>query len=618
MTDENEGWFVDTVNRIAFGAPPRSCLLRKADGEQSAEPVTPGEAYVSMTLVDQKLAKRRIFTSQFEPVFYADISVPQGDYKPVSHSTLIPTLPEEIAENTADKAGAQQGDRPVFGQTPYQGRLNAQINLLACRSEDILKSLMPVAAAIQDSITSSEGGVGEGDLPDSPSGADLLTGAASAAVDVASRVMFPQRIAVDIAKATAKSFMSMDGRWTPRFEFSGPITDLQSGYYVIFNARSKTDDLKDLRFDHERRMLFSGNKQIKSRDYLVFEIARTGRRENIESVPGLGAALNQLDNVFVSGGVTDDAFKQFQRQVLISPHLINADRQALINRVGQRLSLMDDAKPATSATNESLFDPGQIGDRLRSLKAIWDAAETLFAPIITAGIEGMTPAEDAEPEIDTPEPVATIPAPTPVQPQKSRFQLALNFALRWEGGFSDDPLDAGGRTNRGITERVYHAWLANRGEDEKPVEHITDDEVRSIYNNNYWRTGRSDALSPDVDWLQFDASVNHGPGGAKRLLQRALVACGHDISVDGMVGPKTLEAASLTRPADLGRAYLEQRSALYHRIVERKPDQKRFIRGWLNRISDLARATKLTTESLNESVENPIEPENTAFAEFIE
>ncbi len=613
MTDENEGWFVDTVNRLAFGAPPRSCLLRKADGEQTAEPVAPGEAYVSMTLVDQKLAKRRIFTSRFEPVFYADISVPQGDYKPVSHSTLIATLPEEVAEHTADKAGAQQGDRAVFGQTPYQGRINAQINLLACRSEDILKSLMPVAAAIQDSISSAEDGVSDGDLPDSPSGADLLTGAASAAAEVASRALFPQRIAVDIAKATARSFMSMDGRWTPRFEFSGPITDLQSGYYVIFNTRTKNDDLKDLRFDRERRMLFSGSKRIKSRDYLVFEIARTSRRENIESVPGLGAALNQLDNVFVSGGEPDGAFKQFQRQVLISPHLIDADRQALINRVGHRLSLMDHAKPTASATNESLFDPGQIGDRLRDLKAIWDAAETLFAPIISAGIEDTAPTQGDNPEIDR-----SKPAATPVQPQQSRFQIALDFALRWEGGFSDDPLDAGGRTNRGITERVYHAWLASRGEDDKLVEHITEDEVRAIYNNNYWRTGRSDALSPDIDWLQFDASVNHGPVGAKRLLQRALVACGRDISVDGIIGPKTLEAASLVRSVDLGRAYLAQRSALYHRIVERKPDQKRFIRGWLNRISDLARATNLTTESLNESVETPIEPENTAFAEFIE
>ncbi len=618
IASQNEGWMMDTASRLAFGGQPAVALMRPAAGAAAVDPIEPGSSYVSMKLVDQKLSKRRVFTTRFEPVFYADVHVPQGDYKPVNHTTLIPYLTPELSENVANKAAAQMGDRQIFDQTPYQGAINAQINLLSCRSEDILKSLMPVATAIRSSISSADDGA---DMDGISMGGDptmeFMGEAASAVGGVASRILFPQKIAFDIAKATANTFMKMDGQWTPRFEFAATMPDLQSGYYVIFSAKSQSDDLADLHFDPERRQLFSGKKLVKGRDYAVLEVTRSKRRENIESIPGLGTAMTELNRAFIAGDEIDRVLKQFQRQVLVSPHLIDSDKQDLINRVSGRMSVLADAKSQTGVTdNESLFDPGKIGHQLKNLKAIWTAAETIVKPIIAQGIENQRNAAGAQDGAATEAPPVEVEEPAPVPthtPRSNRFQTALNFALRWEGGFSDHPNDTGGRTNKGVTERVYHAWLDDRGESPKPVENITEDEIHAIYNTRYWLTGRSDALAPNVDWMQFDASVNHGPGGAKKLLQRALVACGHQIAVDGAVGPKTLGAAQLTKPEDLGRAYLEQRRALYHRIVERNESQNVFLRGWLNRVADLEQATGL---SINESA--PIEPENTAFAEFID
>ncbi len=37
------------------------------------------------------------------------------------------------------------------------------------------------------------------------------------------------------------------------------------------------------------------------------------------------------------------------------------------------------------------------------------------------------------------------------------LDAALRFVSRWEGGLSDDPNDRGGRTMRGVTQRVYDA-----------------------------------------------------------------------------------------------------------------------------------------------------------------
>ena len=35
------------------------------------------------------------------------------------------------------------------------------------------------------------------------------------------------------------------------------------------------------------------------------------------------------------------------------------------------------------------------------------------------------------------------------------FESSLPFILRWEGGFVDHPADPGGRTNKGVTQKVY-------------------------------------------------------------------------------------------------------------------------------------------------------------------
>ena len=49
-----------------------------------------------------------------------------------------------------------------------------------------------------------------------------------------------------------------------------------------------------------------------------------------------------------------------------------------------------------------------------------------------------------------------------------------------EGGFVDDPRDPGGRTNRGITQSTYNAWLKSQGRPAKDVRHITKAEAETI------------------------------------------------------------------------------------------------------------------------------------------
>lgn len=163
-----------------------------------------------------------------------------------------------------------------------------------------------------------------------------------------------------------------------------------------------------------------------------------------------------------------------------------------------------------------------------------------------------------------------------------RFQEALVLTLRFEGGFSDHPSDPGGRTMRGVTERVYHAWLRGQGLPLRPVRDIKEWELEGIYSGRYWNPSRAAELPAPADLLQFDCAVNCGVGRAVRLLQSA---AGTD--VDGAFGPMTRAAVREADPHWLADAMLWEREQHYRRITGENQDLLAFLRGWLWRIETL-------------------------------
>jgi len=165
---------------------------------------------------------------------------------------------------------------------------------------------------------------------------------------------------------------------------------------------------------------------------------------------------------------------------------------------------------------------------------------------------------------------------------------ALKFVLRWEGGFVDHPADPGGRTNKGVTQKVYDAWRARQGQPAQDVKQISDAEVHAIYASDYWLPPRCDMLVTPLDLVQFDTAVNMGVGRAVRFLQ-ACAGC----SVDGDFGPGTEKAVAGCDQGSLVADYCNRREAFYRGIVERKPSQAVFLKGWMNRLNSLRKEAGL-------------------------
>jgi len=151
----------------------------------------------------------------------------------------------------------------------------------------------------------------------------------------------------------------------------------------------------------------------------------------------------------------------------------------------------------------------------------------------------------------------------------STFDLALAHVLRWEGGYSNDPADPGGATNKGITQITYDEWRMERGLPARSVREMTDDEMRAIYAERYWYPVAADwdkRSHPGVALYLFDAAVQHGPGWARVLAQEVGDVL-HLVPLLGLAHAHAIRCEYYTKLKNWGR----------------------FGRGWIMRVTDTYR-----------------------------
>lgn len=120
----------------------------------------------------------------------------------------------------------------------------------------------------------------------------------------------------------------------------------------------------------------------------------------------------------------------------------------------------------------------------------------------------------------------------------ANFSKCLRLILREEGGNDDDPRDHGGRTSRGIIQRVWDAWRKDHPGLPADVWQAPQSEVEAIYRAQYWEP-YCPKLPGGIDLVFFDFCVNAGRQQAVKTLQRAL-----GVNPDGMMGVVTLNAVA--------------------------------------------------------------------------
>jgi lysozyme family protein len=160
---------------------------------------------------------------------------------------------------------------------------------------------------------------------------------------------------------------------------------------------------------------------------------------------------------------------------------------------------------------------------------------------------------------------------------KDNFEQCLALILKHEGGYVNNPKDPGGRTNLGVTQKVWEEWVGHPV-DEAAMRALTPSDVAPLYKKNYWDKIKGDDLPAGVDYACFDLAVNSGVGRAAKILQQAVGA-----NPDGAIGPASLDAVEKANPRDVATEICDLRL----KFLQSLPIFATFGKGWTRRVSEV-------------------------------
>jgi len=171
------------------------------------------------------------------------------------------------------------------------------------------------------------------------------------------------------------------------------------------------------------------------------------------------------------------------------------------------------------------------------------------------------------------------------------------WVLKWEGGYVNDPLDAGGETNKGITIATWKSAgydvsekipevITKSGKRYKNVTkslyEMTDEQFTKILKERYWDKWQADKIrSQSVAEMLVQWKWGSGIVGIKNA-QKVL-----GVTADGVVGTKTLEAVNNRNPKELWETLKKAREHFFRDLVVKKPTNQKFLKGWLNRLNGM-------------------------------
>jgi lysozyme family protein len=170
------------------------------------------------------------------------------------------------------------------------------------------------------------------------------------------------------------------------------------------------------------------------------------------------------------------------------------------------------------------------------------------------------------------------------------FYAVMPLIFRDEGGYSDDPNDAGNwtggavwrgallGTNFGISAAAYPSL---------DIKNLTQTEAQGIYYSDYWDKFHFDYLPSPFNAKAFDIGINCGPQTSIKILQQALQCLGYSVVTDGIIGPNTEAAVKHANESILWETYVAYIENHYEDIVHANPKDQQYLQGWLARAQEI-------------------------------
>lgn len=167
----------------------------------------------------------------------------------------------------------------------------------------------------------------------------------------------------------------------------------------------------------------------------------------------------------------------------------------------------------------------------------------------------------------------------------AKFEAFAGKVLHLEGGYVNHPLDRGGPTKYGVILSIWrehgHDKDGDGDIDAEDIKQLTEEDAKFIAKKIFWDYFRADfILNQSVAEFIVDWGYNSGRGTVAKQVQRLL-----NVEQDGIVGIQTLTAINVCAQEHFFAILKAARKLFIENIVTRRPDQKVFYKGWMNRIN---------------------------------
>jgi hypothetical protein len=164
-----------------------------------------------------------------------------------------------------------------------------------------------------------------------------------------------------------------------------------------------------------------------------------------------------------------------------------------------------------------------------------------------------------------------------------RFDSFVEQLFAFEGGYVNEKNDIGGKTKFGITESTWKKYREDINPNANNISEITREDAKKVYQQKYYSNTQASKIDdPALAYLYFDTSVIMGENDANRFLKQS----GGDVN-----------------------KFIELRKKYHSDRVIQRPDQSKFFKGWMNRMSDMeSMVSRSVQQARVDSVKNITKP----------
>ena len=166
------------------------------------------------------------------------------------------------------------------------------------------------------------------------------------------------------------------------------------------------------------------------------------------------------------------------------------------------------------------------------------------------------------------------------------YRHLVPFIRRAEGGYVNDPNDAGGETFAGVT---YQTWKSFFGDTHDRFMAMSDEDWGIIFKKGFWDLALADSINSQriadvtVDWI-FNSGKHYPEANIQDILIHTF---GAQIAEDGSFGPATIEVINSVDEQQLWDAIIAKRLWYFDAVVAAHPTNQKFLQGWKNRVQNL-------------------------------